>query len=135
MTVNADITLYNHFYNPDTRLDEWKRTVIRGVHFYVDNKISVGDKGVNSADIYKIRIPQNADCQSEYVSGDEWMACGCDVLGKWTLQNDDIVVRGICGLDIEKPADLKKSGWKYCKITSWSDNRFGGLPHWRIGGV
>ena len=75
MLTNADITIYNHIYDKATRLDEWRRTVIHGVHFYVDNKVSVGDS-----------------------------------------------------------ADLSKAHRQHCKITSWSDNRFGGLPHWRIGG-
>ena len=36
MITNADITLYNHKYNKNTRLDDWQRIVIRGVHFYED---------------------------------------------------------------------------------------------------
>lgn len=134
MITNADITLYNHYYDKDTRLDKWHRTVIRGVHFYVDHKVSVGDNGLNSADIYKIRIPVDADIQGEYLSEDEWIARGENVMGRWTLQSDDIVVLGECDMNIERPAELKEARKKYCKITSWSDNRFGGLPHWRIGG-
>lgn len=134
MITNADITLYNHYYDKDTRLDKWHRTVIYGVHFYVDHKVSVGDNGLNSADVYKIRIPEDSDYQGAYVSEDEWIALGQNVSGKWTLQSDDIVVLGESDLDIERPAQLKEAGKRYCKVTSWSDNRFGGLPHWRIGG-
>ena len=134
MITNADITLYNHYYDKSTRLDKWKKTVIRGVHFYVDHKVSVGDNGLNSADIYKIRIPVDADIQGEYLSEDEWIARGENVMGRWTLQSDDIVVLGECDMNIDRPAQLKEAGRRYCKVTSWSDNRFGGLPHWRIGG-
>ena len=134
MITNADITLYNHYYDKSTRLDKWKKTVIRGVHFYVDHKVSVGDNGLNSADIYKIRIPVDADIQGEYLSEDEWIARGEHVMGRWTLQSDDIVVLGECDMNIDRPAQLKEAGRRYCKVTSWSDNRFGGLPHWRIGG-
>lgn len=134
MITNADITLYNHYYDKSTRLDKWKKTVIRGVHFYVDHKVSVGDNGVNSADIYKIRIPVDADIQDEYLSEDDWIARGENVMGRWTLQSDDIVVLGECDMNIDRPAQLKEAGRRYCKVTSWSDNRFGGLPHWRIGG-
>lgn len=135
MITNADITLYNHYYDKGTRLDKWKKTVIHGVHFYVDHKVSVGDNGVNSADIYKIRIPVDADIQGEYLSEDDWIARGENVMGRWTLQSDDIVVLGECDMNIDRPAQLKEAGRRYCKVTSWSDNRFGGLPHWRIGGV
>ena len=57
MITNADITLYNHYYDKKTRLDHWQRSVIRGVHFYVDHRVSIGDSGVNSGYVYKIRIP------------------------------------------------------------------------------
>lgn len=134
MISNADITIYNHKYNKDTRLDEWKKTIIYGVHFYVDNKVSVGDGCLNSADIYKIRIPEDAEYEGTYIAP-EGYADLSSASGYWTIQEDDIVVRGICNIEIEKPADLKESHIKYCKVNSWSDNRFGGLPHWRIGGV
>ena len=134
MITNADITIYNHYYDKETRLDKWHRTIIYGVHFYVDHKVSVGDNGLNSADVYKIRIPGDARCMDQYILEDDWTSRGCDILGCWTLQNDDLAVLGVCSVDIEKPADLKLMGKKYCKITSWSDNRFGGLPHRRIGG-
>lgn len=134
MITNADITLYNHYYNRTTRLDQWKRTVIKGVHFYVDHRTAVGDNGVNLATTYKIRIPDHAEYDGDYVSKKEWVESGTDVAGKWTLQNGDLIVRGICEEEIEKPADLTSSGIRYCRISSWSDNRFGGLPHWRIGG-
>lgn len=133
MIANADITLYNHHYNKDTRLDDWQRTVIYGVHFYVDNKVNLGDEGLNSADVYKIRIPEDAECNRAYLPEDKYAAAD-DTEAYWTLQNGDYVVRGECLLDIEKPSDIKQVRTQYCKITSWSDNRFGGLPHWRIGG-
>ena len=76
MITNADITLYNHYLDRDTRLDNWHRAIIRGVHFYVDHKVSVGDNGVNSADIYKIRIPEDAEFSGQYISEDEWLELG-----------------------------------------------------------
>lgn len=133
MITNADITLYNHKMNKNTHFDDWQRTVIRGVHFYEDNKISVGDKGLNSAKLCKIRIPEDAECERNYIQEDEYFAAA-DVSQYWTLQDGDIVVRGVCNIEIEKPADLKNQHVKYYKINSWSDNRFGGQPHWRIGG-
>ena len=133
MITNADVTLYNHKFNKDTRLDGWQRTVIRGVHFYEDNKVSVGAKGLNSAKICKSRIPEDAECVRSYIPEDEYFAVEA-TSGYWTLQEGDIVVRGVCNIEIEKPADLKNRHVKYYKINSWSDNRFGGQPHWRIGG-
>ena len=67
----------------------------------------------------------------------EW--CGpCRMVGpiidELAAEYDGKVVIGKCDLEIERPADLSKAHRQHCKITSWSDNRFGGLPHWRIGG-
>ena len=134
MITNADITLYNHRMNKETRLDEWHRTVLKGVHFYVDHKVAVGDKGLNGADVYKIRIPETAACQKGYVPESEFLSLEGEP-ESWTLRKGDVVVRGICELEIEKPADLAGHGVQYCTVTSWSDNHFGGLPHWRVGGV
>ena len=132
MTTNADITIYNAVYDPETRLNSYCRTVIRGVWFYVDNKTEVTTDGLRSADVFKVRIPTHADFGgTEYVPPWEYTGAA----GTWTLKADDYVVRGILENEIEKPADLKKEGRQVFRITSWSDNRFGGLPHWRIGGV
>ena len=133
MITNADITIYNRKYDKDVRLDIWQRTVIKGAHFYVDNKVSVGDGGLRSAAVYKIRIPEDAECERTYLPEDEYIKAA-DTSDYWTIQEDDIVVHGICEIEIERPAILKELHKRYCKITSWSDNRFGGLPHWRIGG-
>ena len=109
MITNATITIYNREYDPLTRFDTWHRTVIRNVHVYVDHKASVSDSGLNSAEIYKIRIPAEVENADQY-------------LGEYDLE-------------IERPADLKDVRLRHCKVLSWSDNRFGGLPHWKIGGV
>lgn len=134
MLINADITIYNHKFNKSTRFDEWHKTIIRGVHFYVDNRVSAGEKGLNSADAYKIRIPADAECDKVYIPEDGYVSA-VDVSGNWTIQENDIIVPGMCGLDIEKPSELTEKHIRHCKVESWSDNRFGGLPHWRIGGA
>lgn len=134
MITNADITIYNRKYDQATRLDAWHRTVIHNVHVYIDHKTSVGDSGLNSADVYKIRIPQGVDCGDAYLPENEYAKTN-NPSGYWTLQNDDWIVIGECQVDIGMPSDLKDLRSKYCKIISYSDNRFGGLPHWRVGGV
>lgn len=132
MTTNADITVYNSFLNPDTRLKEWRRTVIKKAWFYVDNKVSVTDGGLASADSFKVRIPVDAEFSgSHYVAPEEYT-------GKentWILKNDDYIARGAIAKEIEKPSDLQKELYQVFKITSWSDNRFGSLQHWRVGGI
>lgn len=61
MLTNADITVYNSFLDPGSRMRVWHRTMIKGVWFYADNKVSLTDGGLVSADAYKVRIPVRAD--------------------------------------------------------------------------
>lgn len=61
MLTNADITVYNSFLDPESRMRVWHHTMIKGVWFYVDNKVSLTDGGLASADAYKVRIPVYAD--------------------------------------------------------------------------
>lgn len=131
MIANADITIYNRVYDKEAKQDRWYRTIIRGVHVYVNHKTAVSDNGLNSAEVYKIRIPIDVGNVNAYLPPEEYVL---DPERNWTIQNDDHVVIGECHTEIERPADLKTVFKKHCKITSWSDNRFGTLPHWRIGG-
>ena len=131
MITNMDVTIYNRRYDEVSLLDVWGRTVLHGVHVYVDHKTAVSDNGLNCAEIYKIRIPADLPEADQYLPPDEYSCCAA---GHWTIRNGDYVVLGECHTDIEKPADLKRVFKRHCKVLSWSDNRFGGLPHWRIGG-
>ena len=130
MLTNKDITLYNRKYNSQTRLDEWHRTIIKGVSCYMESKTSAGEKGLQKANVLKVRIPTNVDVAKYYVDEKEFKQMS-DVQGKWTLQNDDIIVVGAHSQDIEKPSDLNIN---YHTIFTFSDNRRGSLPHWRVGG-
>lgn len=134
MLTNATITIYNRKPGNKNTFDTWHRTVIRDVHMSVDHKASVGDSGLNSAEVYKIRIPTDVENADQYLSPEEYVKK--DNPGNyWTIQIDDHIVLEECIKEIEKPADLKDVRLRHCKVLSWSDNRFGGLPHWRIGGA
>lgn len=133
MMTNTDITIYNREYDSENRINIWHRTVIRDVWFHVDNKVSQTDSGLKSANICKIRIPENSP-KKEYLDPESYAAAE-NKDGYWTIQEDDIVVQGTFAWEITRPADLQGLHKRYWKVISWSDNRFGGSPHWRIGGV
>lgn len=134
MLTNATITIYNRKPGNKNTFDTWHRTVIRDVHVYVDHKASVRDSGLNSAEVYKIRIPTDVENADQYLPPEEF-AKKDNPGNYWTIQIDDHIVLEECTKEIEKPADLKDVRLRHCKVLSWSDNRFGGLPHWRIGGA
>lgn len=131
MKTNGDITLYNRRYSKDTRSDVWCRTVLHNVWIYTDNKIQLSDSGVKTADVFKIRIPAHVSTNKEYVSEDAWQTVDADEC--WTLQQDDCFCIGE-GPEISAPSDLEKLRARSGRIFSWSDNRFGSQPHWRIEG-
>ena len=89
--------------------------------------------GLKSAEVYKIRIPADIPEAGQYLTPQEYAVVE-NPDEHWTIQNDDQIVLGEFQIKIERPADLKAVFQKHCKVTSWSDNRFGTTPHWRIGG-
>lgn len=136
MITNADMTIYNVKTNKQTRLPEYFPTEITGVHWYTDQKVQVDEKGLNSADMYKIRIPEGQGISGKrYVPPSEYAAM-MDISGVWTIQNGDLFVRGTVADQITKASELlEKYPDTSGKVVSWSDNRFGSQPHWRIGGT
>ena len=134
MITNAVVTIYNRARGNKDTFDSWHYTVLKPVHVYVDHKVSVGDSGLSSADVYKIRIPADAEGADYYLPPEEYAEMD-NPNGYWTIQNDDYIVLGECAKEIEKPADLHKVSWRNCKVLSWSDNRRGTTPHWRIEGA
>lgn len=133
MNTNADITIYNKWYNEDTRLDEWYKTQIPGVNWYGGQAVTVGDNGLLTANQYIVRIPlASAPRGKEFVSPEEYAATDSSVLdGLWTLKNGDIVARGL--VDADDPKDLAR---EHFLVVGWSDNRRGSpvIQHWRIDG-
>lgn len=133
MITNAGITIYNKKYDPAARKDTWHRTVLKGAHFYCGHKVQLLAAGLVNADLYKIRVPIDVQTDKQYVPQSEFQAAE-DVSHLWTIQKGDYVIRGE-GSEISGPQELQKLIIDTCKVTAWSDNRRGGLPHWRIEGV
>ena len=133
MIVNADITLYNRKLDKVTRQYVYKRTVLYGVHWYTDQKVAVSDKGLESADSIKIRVPM-AGRKETFLEPEEY-AKKEDVTGFFTASNGDVFVKGILEDEITKESDLEKKGLLFGRILSHSDNQRGLEPHIRIGGA
>jgi hypothetical protein len=139
MLTNADITIFNKWYNRETRLDEWKRTQIRGVNWYGGQKVTVTDNGLQSADAYTVRIPAvSAPQGKQFVLPENYASAESDALaGLWTLRTGDVVVRGLVAGDIAQAADVTGKYSQCFTVTGWRDNRRGSpaVQHWRIDGA
>jgi len=85
------ITIYNKWYDGETRKTLWPKTVIRGVSWAGCQRITSGE-GLTSADGYSVRIPFHA-FSGGFMRRDEYAALP-DPTGHWTAQNGDVVVLG-----------------------------------------
>ena len=132
MITNADVTVYNRISGDSTHYDTWIRTVLHGVHVHVDHKTAVTDNGLKSAEVYKIRIPADIPEAGQYLPPDQFARCGG--YGYWTIPHDAPRGLGECQSATDRPAARTAVVQQHCQVTSWSDNRFGTTPHWRIGG-
>lgn len=144
MNVNADITLFNKFFDKDNRQDVFLPTVIKGVSLYM-TKGSTGDsKYRESTASYKIRIPIDADMgESSFVDLVEYRQMQKDEAKKhWTLQPDSVIIPEV--LDVTtlgesvSLTELTKTYGTFITVTDYSDNTTRGIQsmkHWRIGGV
>lgn len=137
MITNADLTIFNkRRIDKATGRPAYLRTWIKGVSFYTDQKVRVTeDAGVISKDIYKIRIPKDADTEGKlYVDAEKYKSMTDEeAAGYWTIDNDDLFGKGLLP-EFEKEADFLRRQYTG-KVVSFSDNQRGGLPHFRIGGV
>ena len=111
MLTNTDITIYNREYDPETRLDSWKRVYVPEAWWYKNEKASITTNGLKSADVYTIRIPDT----------------------RIALKKDDYVVKGNCQVRMETVNDLE--GLEKARITSVNYNTFGGNPHIKAVGA
>lgn len=136
MITNADITIYNKYYDRTIRTDRYKKTIIRGVNWYGGQKVTVGDNGLLSADSYTVRIPvSSAPSDKDFILPEEFAKLDDGALNDfWTLQNDDLIFRGI-GEEIIQPKDVTEKSECFV-VTGWSDNRRGSpiMQHWKVEG-
>lgn len=130
MLTNADCTIFNKYRDKGSAA-VYKRTVIRGVWWFVKNEARLTDNGLQSADVFYLRIPRHADFGGKtFVPPDQWT--GDD--NTWTLQQGDAIRKGVYEEEITKPSDLEKEKTQTFIVLSWSDNDFGDEPHWRVKG-
>ena len=124
------MTIYHRNKNKDTGFYEYNRHFIPCVHWHTE----IRKAGVRNTDEYTIRIPE--EYLHDYASPDIYAGLDSDKIDrKWTIQDKDLFIMGECKLSIKSVKDLEKMQKPYGGVNSWKDNRFGGLPHIRIGGA
>ncbi len=113
------ITIYNKYTDAGTRVVTWYKTVIdKPTCFWkeVGDKTVVGNVTVDTKSII-VRIPQS----SKYATPQEWWGLA-DKSTKFTLQQDDIIVLGVCEDDIDEYTSGSRSTDLLARY-----KRFGGI--------
>lgn len=116
MITNANITIVSRIFDEETREDKYIAKVIKDVSWYADFKASIGESGLKSGDIYKVRIPLDEDINIKVSKG-------------------DIVVRGDIEItESDTPKTIMKDREAFI-VTSFSINARGSLKHIRVFGT
>ena len=130
MLTNADITLFNRYYDADSDEYKYARTFLRGVNWQDSQAIDISQSaGVKSTNHTRVFIPLKVDSEEKtYLKPKTFKRS--DKVTNYTLDNADIVVKGIVDFDMN---DANSGGFKallrdfddVMKITKVVDNRYG----------
>ena len=119
MTINANITIYHRYVDPDTRLDGFRRYPIYNVLWEENKAANIIASGLESADAVTIYV------QIDHMDGAE-------------IDNGDIVIQGLCDTDISQDYTIAQlqQDYRSAVVTSVDRKNFGSriMQHYVIGG-
>ena len=133
MLTNTDITVFNSYIDEDDNT-LYSSVIINGVNWQSEEKVTVSDKGLISADEIKIYIPVTSLNGIEYVPRKTYNSLK-DKTGYFTLKEGDKIVNGEYTGTINTIKDFNKLD-NVATIISVADNRYGSLSmqHFEVGG-
>lgn len=135
MITNADITLYNKYYDRILGYDVYKRSHLYGVNWQGSRAVNVGDKGILTADFTEVFINKDTVIVDKtYLKPKVW-AKSINKNDHFTLNAGDIIVKGIIDYEIAATStkELINSYDDVLTILSVVDLSETSLPHWEIG--
>lgn len=134
MLTNTDITVFNSYIDEDDNT-LYSSVIINGVNWQSEEKVTVSDKGLISADEIKIYIPVTSLNGIEYVPRKAYNSLK-DKTGYFTLKEGDKIVKGEYTGTINTIKDFNKLD-NVATIISVADNRYGSISmqHFEVGGV
>ena len=134
MLTNTDITVFNSYIDEDDNT-LYSSVIINGVNWQSEEKVTVSDKGLISADEIKIFIPVTSLNGIEYVPRKAYNSLK-DKTGYFTLKEGDKIVKGEYTGTINTIKDFNKLD-NVATIISVADNRYGSISmqHFEVGGV
>ena len=134
MMFTKVVTVYNKYLNPETRLDKFSRTVLRGVFWDEISATTRLQSGLHDADEVTAVIPFSVVSEKQYVSPEEFQKTE-NKDNVFTFQKGDRILEGNVFFEIEsRPSELDKHFTAYT-ITSVDAKDFGSehMRHWEVG--
>lgn len=128
---NADITIYNKYYDKVNDIDRYQRTIIKGVNWQDKRNATVSDKGLLRADSVLIFLDINDVENKIYISPKRFNKLqDAERFNYFTLGLKDKVVKGevdfeITGIKPNSIADLENNYDDVVSIlgiTPWSNH-------------
>jgi len=135
MRTNADLTLYNRYIDPITRAAKYQRTVIVSVFWENRKAVNRSKAGDIASDQAAVYIPFARGMN--YIRPRAWQALTTKT-GRWTLQEGDVIVKGVVADEITTGFTVSDLEAKYddvLTITSVDTMDYGSqhLRHWQLG--
>ena len=134
MMFTKVVTVYNKYFNPETRLDKFSRTVLIGVFWDEISATTRLQRGLHDADEVTAVIPFSVVSEKQYVSPEEFQKSE-NKDNVFTFQKGDRILEGNVLFEIEsRPSELDKHFTAYT-ITSVDTKDFGSehMRHWEVG--
>jgi hypothetical protein len=134
--TNSDCTVYNKYINAATRTEQWQRTQIAGVAWENRKAANVLASGGNiQVDQATVYIPFARG--TNYLAPRAWQAL-VSKTGKWTLQEGDVIVRGLVTDEISSLFTITALEKKYDDVLTISSVDFmdmgsTSMQHWQVG--
>lgn len=141
MITNADITLYNKYYDEEDKCNKYKRSYLRGVNYRSSYGTTTSSKSINNNDENIIYIPFSVYSEDkEYIKPNAY-----EKLSKsekehyFTFNSGDIVVKGIIDFELtnEKGNNLKSLNEFYDDVSTVNnvktyDCGSDHMKHWKV---
>lgn len=134
MRANVNVTIYNAYPDAATRTVKYQRSQVTRVYWEnrrAANKSAAGEISNNSATIY---IPLARG--TAYVEPIAWQALVTKT-GKWTLQDGDVIVRGLVADEITGAFTITSLRAKYDDVMTIAsidlmDMGSPNVQHWQV---
>ena len=141
MITNADITLYNKYYDEDDKCAKYKRSYLFGVNYRSSYGTTTSSKSINNNDENIIYIPFSVYSEDkEYIKPKAYeKLIDSEKDNYFTLNDGDIIVKEIVDFELtaEKGSNLKALNEFYDDVSTVSNvitYDFGSdyMKHWKV---